>query len=82
MTREGAEALLDGLLIADVHSDLSENREANLLSRDGNARLRHQGPKSDRLEDHGFTAAVRPADDHHSCGCAQLKTQRHGFFPL
>ncbi len=61
---EGAERLLDGLLVADVGPDGFEAGQLGAaLGRDVQARLRHERQQPDGFERDGFAAGVWAGDD-------------------
>ncbi len=60
---EGAEALLDALLVADVGVDAFEDTQlAALVNREHHARLRHERQQADGLERDCLAARVGPRD--------------------
>ena len=62
--REGAQALLDALLVADVGIDPLEDAEpAALVGGDQQARLRHEREQADGLERDRLAAGVGAGDD-------------------
>ena len=56
---EGAETLLDTLLVADVGKDLAVDGDAGIRrGRDVHAALDHECQEADGFEGHGFAAGV------------------------
>ena len=63
MRREGAEGLLDALLVANVCKYLRENVDLRaLVGGKVQSRLRHQREQADGLECHGLASGVGPRD--------------------
>ena len=76
--REGGEALLDALLIADVGHDLLKDRETRAVGGgDMQTALRHDGEQADRLERDGLAAGVRAGDDERVKVAAERNVDRN-----
>jgi hypothetical protein len=76
--REGAERLLDALLVADVGVDAVEDAQHGFGGRrDVQPGLGHQRQQADRLERDGLAAGVRPGDDQRVGFLVQFDVYRH-----
>src|SRR5437762_2771251 len=76
--REGAEALLDALLVADVREDvLEDDGPRAVVYGEVEARLGHEGEQANGLEGDSFPARVRPGDDQHAEAVAQFDRDGH-----
>ena len=74
VTAEGAERLLDGLLVADVGVDRLEEAEFRAaFGGDVQAALRHQHDQADGFQRDGFAARVRSGDDDRARIFGQVK---------
>ncbi len=60
----------DGLFIADIGEHAVEYPESRRVRRHGNARLRRQHRKADRLQRYRLAAGVWAADDQHGIAFA------------
>ena len=64
MAREGGQALLDALLIADVHKEFIKDADlAALIRRDEEAALRHCAKQTCRFQRDSLAAGVGAGDD-------------------
>ena len=73
MGREGGQALLDALLVADVRQHPVEHAHRAAVSRgDMQPALGHQRQQSQRLQAHRLAAGVGPGDDQGVKGLPQL----------
>ena len=78
---EGAEALLDALLIADVREDvLEDDGPRAVVYGEVETRLGHEGKQANGLEGDSFPARVRPGDDQHAEAVAQFDRDGHHCF--
>ena len=78
VAREGGQALLDALLVADVHQILTEHADgALLMSRDQQAVLCHGAQKARGFQGNGFTAGVGAGDDQGVVLLAQSHVHRN-----
>ena len=76
--REGRQALLDALLVADVGEHLLEDRHPRAgVGGDMQAALRHQRQQAHGLERHRLAAGVRAGDQQDAEAAAQLDGDRH-----
>ena len=77
---EGAERLLQALLVANVREDIVEDRHAAAVpGRHVHAALGHQAQQAGRLERHRFAAGVGPGDDEDVEAVAQADVDGHDF---
>ena len=78
MGREGRQALLDALLVADVRQHpLIDGHGAPVRRRDVEAALGHQRQQAQGLEGHGLAAGVGTGDDQGVKGVPQLDVDGH-----
>ena len=78
MGREGRQALLDALLVADVRQHpLINGHGAPVRRRDVEAALGHQRQQAQGLEGHGLAAGVGTGDDQGVKGVPQLDVDGH-----
>ena len=73
---KGGEFRLDGLRVADVGKERSENRKAGGCGGDGQAGLGHHCQQSGGFESDGFAAGVGAADDELALGGGELESER------
>ena len=75
---EGAEALLDALLVADVRQHPAEHGDGAAAVRgDVEAALGHEGQQAQGLQAHGLAAGVGAGDDQGVEPLPQLQIHRH-----
>ena len=72
---KGAQALGDGLQVADVGEHLVEPRELRLVRRNRQAGLCHQGQQSDGLQHDGLTTRIGTTDEQHAA--VRVERQRN-----
>ena len=77
---EGAEVLLDRLVVADIGQHLLEERKLGLGGGHGQAGLRHQAEQPDGLQRDRFAAGVGAADEQRAALLVEFQTDRHGGF--
>src|SRR5204862_2984654 len=77
-----AEALLNGLVIADVGQNLLEDGQLCFRAWDWQTRLRHQDQQADRLQRYRFAAGVGTADQQRAALRIQLQGDRLNGFAL
>ena len=78
VAREGGQALLDALLVADVHQILLKDADlAALVRRDQKAALGHGAEQTGRLEGDGLAAGVGAGNDEGIVVAAQGDVHRH-----
>ena len=78
MRGEGAQALLDALLVADVGEDVLIDRQLGaILGGNVHARLRHQAEQPHRLERDRLAASVRTGNDDHPRLAVEPEVERN-----
>ena len=77
---EGAQALLDALLVPDIRKNLPEHgKPGPVLGRDMKAGLSHQAEQSRGFQGNRFSARIRPGDDEKVIIPAQTDIDGNGF---
>ena len=77
---EGAQALLDALLVPDIRKNLPEHGKLRpVLGRDMKAGLSHQAEQSRGFQGNRFSARIRPGDDEKVIIPAQTDIDGNGF---
>ena len=80
MTGKGGQALLDALLIADVHEEFVEDTDLTaLIRRDEEAALCHRAKQTGRFQSDGLTAGVGAGDDERIIFPAQRNIDRNAL---
>ena len=82
VSREGAEACRNRLLVADVGEKRLEDRDArSRVDRNMQARLRHGGEKSGGLQRDGLASRIRPCNQEDSGRRGEEDVDRYRFRP-
>ena len=80
VTREGGQALLDALFVADVHQILLEHTDfAAFVCRDQEAALGHGAQQAGRLEGNSLAAGIWTSDDERVIILPQRDVDRHAL---
>ena len=80
MTGKGGQALLDALLIADVHEEFVKDADLTaLIRRDEEAALCHRAKQTGRFQSDGLTAGVGAGDDERIIFPAQRNIDRNAL---
>ena len=77
MRREGRQALLNALLIANICIHCAEHRQLRAARRNEQANLRHQRKHAHSLQRYRLTTGVRAGNQKHRKPFAKLHIQRH-----
>ena len=78
--REGAEVLLNRLVVSDIRQDLREERKLGLRGGHGQPGLGHQAQQAHGFQRDCFAAGIGAADEQRAAVPVQFQAHRHGRF--